>query len=87
MAKKSEDNVGVGDNARPQLKSLISRIENVNEELKALQDDRKEIFAEAKGSGFDPKIMRILIRRRAMDKAERDEQDAVLDLYETAVGA
>lgn len=69
-----------------QLKALIERIENVNGEIAALQDDRKEIFAEARSFGLDPKIMRIIIRRRAMDKARRDEQDALVHVYSKAVG-
>ena len=69
-----------------QLKALIERIEAVNEELGALQDDRKEIFAEAKAFGLDPKIMRIIIRRRAMEKSKRDEQDALVHVYSKATG-
>lgn len=75
-------------NAPPhsQLKALIERIERMNEEIGALQDDRKEIFAEAKAFGLDPKIMRIIIRRRAMDKLTRDTQDALVHVYSKATG-
>lgn len=72
--------------AHAQLRQMIERIERVNEELGVLQEDRKEIFAEAKAFGLDPKIMRIIIRRRAMDKAKRDEQDALVHVYSVATG-
>ncbi len=81
---------GVGHNsggsfAREALKSFIERIEHVNEEIEALTADRKEIFAEAKGVGFDTKIMREIIRLRKMDTATLQERDALLDLYRTAL--
>lgn len=72
--------------AHGQLRALVERIERVNEEIGALQDDRKEIFGEAKAFGLDPKIMRIIIRRRAMEKAKRDEQDALVHVYSKALG-
>ena len=73
-----------GDNSLHgnQLKSVVARIENLNEEIKALQGDRKDVYSEAKGSGFDVKVLRKLIQRRAMDAAARDEQHALLELYE-----
>jgi len=75
-------------NAPPhtQLKALIERVESVNEDIAALTDDRKEIFAEAKAFGLNPKIMRIIIRRRAMEKVKRDEQDALVHVYSKATG-
>ena len=80
-----------GDNAAPvagaQLKSLFERIERMTEEKKAIQEDIKGIFAGAKGNGFDPKVMRIVLRRRAMDQAELLEQDATVHLYSTATGS
>ncbi len=69
-----------------QLKALIGRIENVNDEIADLQADRKAIFDEAKSFGLDPKIMRIIIRRRAMEAAKRFEQDALVHVYAKAVG-
>ena len=79
-----------GGNAAPvvhaQLKALVERIERINGELAALTDDRKEVFAEAKLFGLDPKIMRIIIRRRAMEKQKRDEQDALVHVYSKATG-
>lgn len=69
-----------------QLKSFFERVERLAEERKAISDDIREVFAEAKGNGFDPKVMRILLRRRAMDAGDRAEQDALVDIYTTAVG-
>lgn len=76
----------VGGNSAGNLKSFIERVESLEEEKKALADDIREIYAEAKGSGFMPKIMRIMVRRRKMDKDERDEQDALVDTYSAALG-
>lgn len=76
----------IGGNSGAQLKSLVERIERMNGEIKAAQDDRKEIYGEAKTYGFSPKILRKLIARRAMEKAKRDEEDALLETYEGAVG-
>ena len=76
----------VGGNSAGNLRSLIERIENLEEEKKALADDVKEIYAEGKGTGFDPKIMRIMIRRRKMDASDRAEQDALVDTYSAALG-
>lgn len=75
-----------GGFARDQLKSFINRIERMEEEKAALLADIKEIYSEAKGTGFDTKIMRQVIRLRKLDKADFQEQEAMLDLYLTAVG-
>lgn len=80
--------VGVGNNsgfAAKQLVSIVERIERLNEEKAALGADISEVYAEAKGNGFDPKIIRMCIRLRNMDKADRQEQEAVLDLYMAAL--
>jgi len=69
-----------------QLKSLIECIERLEEEKRALGEDIKEIYAEAKGTGFEPKIMRQLIKIRKMDKDEHDEQESLLVLYRRAIG-
>jgi uncharacterized protein (UPF0335 family) len=69
-----------------QLKSLIERIERLEEEKGALTADIREVYAEAKGHGFEIKIMRQVVRMRKLDKAERQEQEAVLDLYLSALG-
>jgi uncharacterized protein (UPF0335 family) len=68
------------------LTSFIQRIERLEEEKKALGADVREVYAEAKSTGFDPKIMRQVIKIRAMDTAERQEQEALLQVYLDAVG-
>jgi uncharacterized protein (UPF0335 family) len=75
-----------GGIAGEQLKSLIERIERLEDEKRALGEDIKEVYAEAKGSGFDTKIMRQLIKIRKMDKDDHDEQETLLDLYMRAIG-
>jgi uncharacterized protein (UPF0335 family) len=72
--------------AKEQLKSLIERIERLEEEKQALADDIKEVYAEAKGNGFDTKILRKVISIRKQDANERQEQEALLDLYMHALG-
>ena len=76
----------VGGIAGDRLKSFIERIERLEEEKKALANDIKEVYAEAKGTGFDTKIMRQVIRLRKMEKADFQEQEAILDLYLNALG-
>jgi len=71
--------------AKEQLRSFINRIERLSEEREALSADIREVFAEAKGTGFDTKIMRKVIGLRKMDKADFQEHEAVLDLYLTAM--
>ncbi|MBP7065312.1 DUF2312 domain-containing protein [Ferrovibrio sp.] len=75
-----------GNFAADQLRQLVMRIERLEEEKKALADDVKEVYAEAKGHGFDVKILRQVIRLRKMDKADLDEQEELLDLYMGALG-
>lgn len=72
--------------ARDQLRAFIERIERLEEEKKAISDDIKEVYAEAKGSGFDTKAMREIVRIRKQDRNERAEQEAILDLYMHALG-
>jgi uncharacterized protein (UPF0335 family) len=72
--------------AAGQLKSLVERIERLEEEKTALSADIREIYAEAKGNGFDTKIIRQVIRMRRLDKADRQEMEAILDLYLSALG-
>jgi uncharacterized protein (UPF0335 family) len=78
--------VTVGGVSGDQLRSYIERIERLNEEKAAIGADIREVFAEAKGSGFDVKIMRQAIRLRKLDKDDRDEQEAILDIYMRALG-
>lgn len=72
--------------AGEQLRAFIERIERMEEEKKAIADDIREIYAEAKGNGFDTKVLRQVVRIRKLDKAERMEQEAILDLYLHALG-
>jgi uncharacterized protein (UPF0335 family) len=75
-----------GGNSGAALKGFIERIENLNEEKQAISADVRDVFAEAKGNGFEPKIMRIILRRRAMNRAAREEQDALVATYAHAIG-
>ena len=76
----------VGGIAGERLRSLIERIERLEEEKRTLSADIKEVYAEAKGTGFDTKIMRQIIKIRRMDKDDLDEQEALLDVYMRALG-
>ena len=76
----------VGGVAADHLRSFIERIERLEEEKKGIADDIKEIFAEAKGTGFDVKAMRAVMRLRKMDKADVQEQEYMIDLYKQALG-
>ena len=76
----------VGGIAGERLRSFIERIERLEEERRTLGADIKEVYAEAKGAGFDAKIMRQLIRIRRMDKDDLDEQETLLDIYKRALG-
>jgi uncharacterized protein (UPF0335 family) len=72
--------------AKEHLRSFIERIERLEEEKKALADDIREVYSEAKGTGFDTKVMRQVIKLRKMESADRQEQEAMLDLYLSALG-
>jgi uncharacterized protein (UPF0335 family) len=72
--------------AAGQLKSLVERIERLEDEKAALTADIREVYAEAKGHGFDTKIMRQVVRMRKLDTSDRQEQEAILDLYLSALG-
>ncbi|MEZ5691592.1 MAG: DUF2312 domain-containing protein [Rickettsiales bacterium] len=76
----------VGGVAVDQLRSVIARIEKLEEEKAAIADDIKDVFAEAKGNGFDVKAIRKIIRIRKMDAQEREEEETVLDTYLRALG-
>ena len=71
--------------AGDRLRSFVERIERLDEEIKGLSDDKKDIYAEAKGEGFDVKILREVIRIRKQDKKERDERESLLDVYLHAI--
>ncbi len=76
----------VGGIAADRLRSLIERIERLEEERKALGNDIRDLYAESKSSGFDPAVMRQLIRLRKKEPAEVEEQESLLDLYKRALG-
>ncbi|WP_255834875.1 DUF2312 domain-containing protein [Kordiimonas sp. SCSIO 12603] len=77
--------VQAGGIAGEQLRSIVERIENLEEEKKGIAEDIKEIYAGAKATGFDPKIIRKVISLRKMDQADRQEQEALLDVYMHAI--
>jgi len=68
------------------LKSIVERVERLEEEKKAIADDIRDVYSEAKANGFDTKVLREVVRLRKQDLAERQEQDAVRDLYLQALG-
>jgi uncharacterized protein (UPF0335 family) len=72
--------------AAGQLRAFIERIERLEEDKQAIADDIKDVFAEMKGTGFDVKAVRAIIRMRKKDQAERQEEEAILDLYLNALG-
>lgn len=75
-----------GGIAAQRLRSFIERIERLEEEKAALAADIREVYAEAKGDGFDVKTMRQVVKLRKMDSSDRAEQEALLDLYKAALG-
>lgn len=78
--------IGHNSIAADQLKSVIERIERLEEEKKATASDIRDVYAEAKGNGYDVKALRTLVRMRAQDSDERREQQAVLETYMHALG-
>ena len=72
--------------ARDQLRSIVERVERLEEEKKTIADDIKEVYGEAKANGFDTKTLRTVVRLRKQEMAERQEQEALLDLYMHALG-
>jgi uncharacterized protein (UPF0335 family) len=76
----------IGHNTNERLKQFIQRIERLEDEKKALSADIKEVYSEAKSAGYDPKVMRQVVKIRKMDKADRQEQESLLDVYLAAVG-
>ena len=72
--------------AAGQLRAFIERIERLEEDKSSITDDIKDVYAEAKGTGFDTKAIRIIVRLRKKDEAERDEEETILDLYKAALG-
>ncbi len=74
-----------GGIAGDQLRAIVERIERIEEDIKGLNEDKKEIYAEAKGNGFDVKILREVIRLRKQDQKERDEKESLLEAYLDAI--
>ena len=77
---------GPGGVAGDQLRAFVERIEHIEEEIKGLTEDKKEIFAEAKGEGFDVKILKEVIRIRKQGQEERKEHESLLEVYLHALG-
>ena len=86
MADDSSSIDTLGATAQGKLKSLIERIERLEEDKVAVAGDLKEVYAEAKGEGFDTKIIRKVVRLRKADAAKRSEEEALIELYITAIG-
>jgi uncharacterized protein (UPF0335 family) len=78
--------VETGGVAKEQLRAFVERVERLEDEKKAIADDIKDVFAEAKANGFDVKTLRTIVRLRKQDTNERAEQEALLDLYLHALG-
>ncbi|MBQ8480977.1 MAG: DUF2312 domain-containing protein [Alphaproteobacteria bacterium] len=85
MADEKQVEVEVGGVAADRLRSLIERIERLEEEKRELQSDIRDIFAEAKSAGFDVKAMRTILKLRKMNAADRDEQEVVVETYRKAL--
>jgi uncharacterized protein (UPF0335 family) len=78
-----DQNTGV---AAEELKQFVERIERLEEEKKSIADDVRDVYAEAKGRGFDAGAIRTIVRLRAKEPAEREEEEAILELYKSALG-
>lgn len=76
----------VGGVSGERLRAFVERIERLEEEKKALSDDIREVYSEAKGTGYDVKVLRQIIRLRKMDSSDRNEMEEVLDVYKRALG-
>jgi len=75
-----------GHNSNQQLKSIIERIEHLDGEIKELRDDQRDIYAEAKGNGYDVKVLRKVVALRKQDPDVRQEQETLLETYMHALG-
>lgn len=83
MADGSADVQGI---AAAQLRSIVERIERLEEEIKAMNADKADVYAEAKSNGYSVKALKIVVRQRAIDPAERQETEAMVDLYRSSLG-
>lgn len=79
------DRMDFGGNAGSQLTALIKRIQNLEDEIAALNQDKREVYAEAKATGFDKKVMRTVVRRLAKARSEVEAEDDLVDMYENIV--
>ena len=86
MADDSSNIDVLNATAQGQLKSIVERIERLELEKSEVAEQIKEVFAEAKGNGFDVKVLRKVVRFRKQDRAKRQEEEALLDLYLAAIG-
>ncbi len=86
MADDASSLETLNTSAQGKLKSLIERIERLEEDKAAVANDLKEVYAEAKGEGFDTKIVRKVVRLRKQDTAKRQEEEALIELYISAIG-
>ena len=76
----------LNQDAQGRLRTIVERIERLEQEKSEVMEQIKEVFAEAKGAGFDVKILRKVVRLRKQDRAKRQEEEAILDLYLSAIG-
>lgn len=76
----------IGNNSKEQLRSIVERIENLEGEIKSLQQDRGDIYAEAKGNGFDVPALKAIVRARREDAEKRQAREAQIELYREALG-
>mgnify|MGYP001595233466 CR=1 FL=1 len=86
MSKGHNSSAFYGGLSAEHLKQFVERIERLNEEKSNISDDIKEVFAEAKGTGFDVKTIREILKLRKLEENERDEQEYLLDTYKRALG-
>jgi uncharacterized protein (UPF0335 family) len=86
MADDSSNIDVLNSTAQGQLKSIVERVERLEQEKSEIAEQIKEVFAEAKGNGFDVKTLRKVVRIRKIDRAKRQEEEALLDLYLSAIG-
>jgi uncharacterized protein (UPF0335 family) len=84
--KKESEGADATSFAKSQLKALVERIERLEEEKKALSDDIREVYGEAKANGFDTKALRAVVRMRGQEASERQEFEAIVELYRDALG-
>jgi uncharacterized protein (UPF0335 family) len=86
MSEAAVANDVLSGTAQTQLKTIVERIERLEEDKAAVAADLKEVYAEAKGNGFDTKTLRKVVRYRKQDRAKVQEEEALLDLYLSAIG-